>query len=155
MEDNDQAMQRAVKFLAVRAHSAAELKEKLLRRDLPSAAVHFALAECKRLGYLDDRQFAKEYLEEMRGRGWGDRKCRMGLQKKGVDRAVIDEIFADGDDPEAALQRAAAVFERKWQTLQREPDPRKRQEKVFRFMVSRGFPAETVMTLIRRASRPE
>jgi len=153
MEEYDKAMQRAVKLLTVRAHSTAELREKLFKKEFSAPAVYFSLNECKRLGYLNDRLFTEQYLSEMRGRGWGDRKCRMGLQKKGIDRATIDEVISANENPAEARERAAAVLSRKWQSLQRESDPRKRQEKAFRFMVSRGFPTDLVMQLLREFSR--
>lgn len=149
MEECDKAMQRAVKLLSVRAHSTAELRKKLFQKEFGGSAVYFALNECTRLGYLNDLSFARMYLDEMRGRGWGDRKCRLGLQKKGIDGAMIEEVFAASEDPEAAYERASTVFERKWQGLQRESDPRKRQEKAFRFMVSRGFPSDLITRLLR------
>lgn len=151
MEEHDQAMQRAVKLLTVRAHSSAELRNKLFQKEFSAPAVRFAIDECLRLGYLDDRSFARQYLDEMRGRGWGDRKCRMGLQKKGIEAAIIEEVFDATEDSEVAYARAATVFARKWQALQRETDPRRRQEKAFRFMISRGFPSDLVMRLIRES----
>jgi len=154
MEENDKAMQRAVKLLTVRAHSIAELKSKLFQKEFAGPAVYFVINECIRLGYLDDERFARQYLNEMRGRGWGDRKCRMGLQKRGVPRTVVDELFSgDEESVEDAYRRAITVFDRKWLSLQREPDPRKREAKAFRFMVSRGFSTDQVMQLLRERRR--
>lgn len=149
MEEHDKALQRAVKLLTVRAHSAAELRRKLFDKGFSASAVYFAIRECLRLKYLDDAVFARQYVDEMRGRGWGDRKCRMGLKNKGIEAGLIEELFAVEEDTEAAYERAAAVFARKWTALQRESDPRKREEKAFRFMLSRGFPTDLVMRLVR------
>ena len=52
-------MQRAVKLLAAKPRSVAELRERLLEKEwTDEAAVEHALAKLQEYGYLDDDRFA-------------------------------------------------------------------------------------------------
>jgi regulatory protein len=59
--DSARLWEYALKSLAGRAHSTAELREKLRRRAERSADVEDVLARLKDHGYLDDRRFAETF----------------------------------------------------------------------------------------------
>ncbi|MDD3117587.1 MAG: regulatory protein RecX [Victivallales bacterium] len=152
MAENRNAMNMAVKLLAVRAHSSAELRDKLLRKGFAEAEVELALSECLRLKFLDDRLFATMYLEELQCRGYGRRRCRMSMQRKGLPGELVTELL-DAVSSEDETARAEALLERKLTSLAREKDPRKKKEKAVRFMMSRGFSPGMVITLYERLTR--
>ena len=149
MEENREAMNKAIKLLAVRAHSTFELRHKLRQKGFSAAATNFAISECLRLKFLDDRQFAEMYLQELQSRGYGSRRCRLAMQRKGISGELLDEL-GDHLSPEAETERAQTLLERKLHTLDRETDPRKKKEKAVRFMLARGFSLSTIMTLYAR-----
>ena len=149
MDDERKVMDKAMRLLAVRAHSTAELREKLFSKGFSRNLVDFALSECVRLRFLDDRLFAESYLLELQGRGYGGRKCRVAMQRKGLAAELINELL-DGGCRDDEAERAGELLKRKLKSLSRETDPRKRKEKALRFMVSRGFPIGMVLELYDR-----
>ena len=55
----ERTLQRAVKLLAAKPRSVAELRERLLEKEWANeASVTYALAKLKEYGYLDDERFA-------------------------------------------------------------------------------------------------
>ncbi len=140
-EERIEAMGKAVKFLAARAHSTAELRRKLAIRDFSPSIIESVIEECVRKKYLDDRMFTEYCLDELKNcRGYGPRKCRAYLIKKGIAPEMIDEVMTDKQDSaEVELEQAMEVLKRRMPSLERESDLLKRKEKAIRFMAGRGF----------------
>jgi len=100
----------AVRMLATRAHSARELRGKLLRRGHPADEVATALERLREGGYLDDAAYAQG-LVARRATGRGLRAIASELAARGVDRQVAQEALA-GLDPDSQLEAASALVRR-------------------------------------------
>ncbi|OGV51537.1 MAG: hypothetical protein A2017_01840 [Lentisphaerae bacterium GWF2_44_16] len=149
MDENGKAMDKAMRLLSSRAHSRRELGRKLYQRGFSSGTISFVIAECERLGFLNDEDFASDYAEELRNKGYGAGKVRNSLAQKGIDRGIIDEEIA-GTEKDDEYSRAETALEKKLRTLKNEKDIRKRKEKAYRFLISRGFSGEIVSELLRK-----
>ena len=149
MDENAKAMDKAMRLLSSRAHSRRELGRKLYQRGFSSTAVSFAISECERLGLLNDEGFASDFAEELRGKGYGAGKIRNALALKGVERGIIEQA-ALKTDREEEYSRAEIALEKKLRTLKNETDARKRKEKAYRFLVSRGFSSDIASELLRK-----
>jgi regulatory protein len=87
----------AVRLLARRPYSVADLRRALRRKFSDEPAVNEAIAKLRQLGLLDDYQFALQYASFLvRHRALGPDRVRRQLQLKRVPEAAID----------AALNRA-------------------------------------------------
>jgi regulatory protein len=142
---------QALKLLQRRMHSRRELGMKLRQRGYPVAIIEVTLAEAERLSLVNDAAFAEAYQDELQRKGLGEMRVRAALHRRGVDRAAPDlpEDAAASDaarDDERTRARAAAV--RKQAALAREPDPRKRREKLTRFLLARGFTLGTIREVL-------
>ncbi|RMD75985.1 MAG: regulatory protein RecX [Lentisphaerae bacterium] len=148
-------------LLSRRAYTQVELKRKLSRR-FPPALVAEALNRYAQLDLLNDERFALEYTREKRLAGYGIKWIRNQLRRRGVDRALIDEVLSresddDMDTPLAQLSRQQEEEEararilqlarRQWQRHQKD-DPYQRWRKVFAFLARRGFPTSECKEII-------
>ena len=130
------AMTGALKLLSVRDHSTVELTRKLVRRGHAEAVLAEVVAECLRLGYLDDARVAQQTIDRLKRKGCGIQRIRRELALRGLSAdAHAREVLLPGE--ERAVASAAAL--KKWKALQSEPDPRKRLQRLQRFLYSRGF----------------
>jgi regulatory protein len=67
------------------------LNIKLRRKGFRSSLIEKAMDELKSLGYINDRTFAEEYIEEKKKRSsWGSKLIEAGLKKKGIQRDIIN-----------------------------------------------------------------
>lgn len=140
----------ALRFLAPRPRSRAEVRRRLLRprphRETPDpAAVDRVLERLAELGVLDDRDFA-EFWVENRER-FSPRSARaMGaeLRQRGVDRQTVEAAA----DPERDEERALAAARQKQRAFTG-LDYRTFREKVGAFLVRRGFSYEVARTTVR------
>lgn len=140
---------RALRYLAMREHSRAELGRKLLRHaeDSPEdpAAPRIArlLDELVAQGLLDDRR-AAEALVVAQSPRLGGLKLRQRLRARGVDAEVSEAALAGLADTE--LARARAVWQRRFGQPAADAAEYARQT---RFLAGRGFDAELIRRLLR------
>ena len=147
--------QRAVKLLATKPRSIAELREQLLARCSSKAVVETVITRLREYGYLDDERYALGYASaKVRQQPTGRRRLAQGLRMKKVDRTVADEaldqVFAE--TPEAELIDRAIE---KRLRLRGRPKNRAEAKKLFDHLLRQGFPFELVSEKVRAVSKTE
>ena len=140
------ALTKAMNFLAARPLSELELLAKLRRAGYPDPESDAAIEECRKRHYLDDATLAADCVEALRLRNMGSRQIKFKLTRRGLDAdAVADLLEQDPDAEKLAAERAA---ENKLRLLKNESDIRKKREKLFRFLVSRGFSPDVIFKVL-------
>ena len=130
---------RALRFLARREHSRAELTRKLAPHAESTALLESVLNELAIRRQLSDDRYAEERAHWL-SRKYGAAKIRQDLKAHGVAEAVVDRVSAEGD-----YERARAILVRKY----REPAAtREEKAKRARFLQSRGFSYEIIRKLL-------
>src|ERR1700748_2353261 len=75
----------SLKVLGQRAHSASELRMKLMRRAETSEAVTGTLAKLREYGYTDDKKFSESFASSrLANQGIGGFRVLRGLRSKRV-----------------------------------------------------------------------
>ncbi|MDX1421144.1 MAG: RecX family transcriptional regulator [Rubricoccaceae bacterium] len=139
-EQVHRARAAALDYLSYGAKTTAEVRRKLRGKGYDEAAVEDALAAMEGYGYLDDAAYARAFVRgRFAGRGYGPQRLRADLYKRGVDRALIDAALDELADAEDLGEAARRHGRRRWRTLAREEDLRKRKKKTMDFLVRRGF----------------
>jgi regulatory protein len=149
------AFQRAVKLLAAKPRSVAELRERLLERCSSKTIVETVIARLREYGYLDDEKFAVGYASsKVRQQPIGRRRLEQSLARKKVERSVADEaldqVFAETSE-EALIDRAIEKRTR----LRGRPKTRAEAKSLFDYLLRQGFPFEMVGDKVRAVSRTD
>ena len=130
---------RALRLLARREHSRAELGRKLAPRAQSPGGLESLLESLEQKKQLSNERFASERARVM-SRKFGAARIRQDLKSKGVDRETIDRISSEGE-----LERASGILKRKY----RQPAlTREERAKRMRFLQSRGFSSEIIFQLL-------
>ena len=130
---------RALRLLARREHSRAELGRKLLPRAESPEALNALLDSLESKKQLSDERFASERAHIL-SRKFGATRIRQDLKAKGIESEFIDRVSSEGE-----LERARAILERKY----REPAAtREERAKRMLFLQGRGFPFDIIRTLL-------
>jgi regulatory protein len=145
--------ERAVKLLAAKPRSVAELRERLTARSSNKAVVETVIARLREYGYLDDERFALGYAaSKVRQQPMGRRRLQQSLKLKKVDRTVADEaldqVFAETSENEL-IDRAVEKRLR----LRGQPKTRAEAKSLFDYLLRQGFPFELVSEKVRAVSR--
>ncbi|QTD45572.1 recombination regulator RecX [Ottowia testudinis] len=136
---------RALRYLAAREHSRAELQAKLARHvgedDAPDAVAR-VLEELQAKGFIDEARVAESLLHRRAGR-LGQARVLHELRAKGLP----DGILADAAQQLRAteLTRAREVWRKKFGCLPTDAAERSRQA---RFLAARGFGADVVRRVL-------
>ncbi|OUM93454.1 MAG: hypothetical protein BAA04_00085 [Firmicutes bacterium ZCTH02-B6] len=142
-DDVAAAKAAALRLLAARARSAQELERRLLRRGFAPAVVAEVVAWCHGLGYLDDEQFAEDWIRARVGRYNGRRRIEHELREKGIPRDVVRrklaELVSDEDELASCLELARRQYSRVGDL-----PPEVRRRRVSGFLLRRGFSPEAV-----------
>ncbi len=130
---------RALRLLARREHSRAELERKLAPRSESPEALEFLLLELETRKQLSDERFASERAHVL-SRKYGAARIRQDLKAKGVGRDIVDHLSSEGE-----LERARSILSRKY----REPAAtREERAKRMRFLQGRGFSFDIIRSLL-------
>jgi regulatory protein len=133
------AYQRALRRLARRDHSVAELRRALVERGHDAGEVEAALERLRVERYLDDAGFAERFARSrMAHQGLGRLRVRQALRQRGVDRGTtetgIEGALREVDEREI-LDRLARRYWRQHVRV----DPTRRLPRLWAFLVRRGF----------------
>ena len=152
---SDDTYLTALKMLARRELSEAQLRQRLLRRQHDPDAIEAALARLKSERNLDDERVAgaiarSETNLKKRGRFRVTRQIEAAGIASSIAKRVVDETFAaiDGD---ALLTQALA---RRLRGRTRIDDDREFQ-RLYRYLVAQGFEPDRVMALLRTYNREQ
>ncbi len=108
------ARERALYLLSYRDHSRKELVDKLLQSVDEDIALQTA-DKMEEFGYLNDERYARKLARDcMQRKKLGDRRTRFELQKKGVSRAVIDQVLMELEDEIDPREQLRELVERKY-----------------------------------------
>jgi regulatory protein len=130
---------RALRLLARREHSRAELARKLSAHAESPAALDVLLADLERRKQLSDERYASERAHWL-SRKYGAARIRLDLKSKGVSGELVERV-----SPEGELERARAILARKYRG---EATTREERARRMRFLQGRGFSHDTIRKLV-------
>ena len=142
-----QAWECVLRLLAVRAHCERDLTNKLRQRKFSSKTIDSVINECKRLEFIDDIKFAREYIRELLERGSGEKLIKSKLMQKGLPGNIIDNEIQEMMSKDDELAAARIAYRKKVPSLKKETDPRKKREKLYRYMLSKGFSYDIIQEI--------
>lgn len=157
IEEEDQfvrAKQKAFDYLAHKPRTEEEVRRKLRQKDVPRTVEDDVIARLYELSYLDDASYAHDYARNrFASKKYGPVRIRRELVKRGVDRslaeAAVDDLFAEVDARAAAREHA----QKRWPRLEDEEDPRRRKQKMYRYLRRRGFTSDTIYRILDELER--
>ena len=154
------ARDRALRLLAIRPRSAAELRSRLMRYRIPPGTLRAVIADLDGRGYLDDLAFAKTWIAaRLASRAYGVGRIRWELRQKGVPAAVIGravrEAFEVDPDLAAAEERSASALVRRRLPACRRLSPAQRTRRIAAMLERRGFAHATIIRALRAIGEVE
>lgn len=140
----------ALRLLTAAPRSRAQLREKLLAKDVPADVADRLLDRFEEVGLLDDAEYAAMLVRTRQSeRGLARRALAAELARKGVDtetaQAALEQV--DPSDEEAAARRLLA----KKVSSTRGVEPEKRRRRLVAMLGRKGYPASMTFRLVDEA----
>ena len=156
-EEHDEQLRKAVLYaagLCARGEQCEhDLRQKLLRRELSDADVELIIGYLRKHRYVDDSRYSAAYVRtKSRLNGWGPWKIRQGLATKGISKEIIAGAMQEADEADyiKSAYKAACSKARKLD-LTAIAD----RQKLYRFLMSKGFGTDIISAILKRLSMPE
>lgn len=140
---------RALRYLAAREHSRAELERKLRPHEETPGQLAQVLDDLQAKDFISEPRLVESVLHRGASR-LGALRIRQDLQAKGVSAAAVAEAVAGLQSSEMA--RAHDIWQKRFKTVAQEPRERARQ---MRFLAARGFGGEVVRRVVTGGARPD
>ncbi|MEJ7670035.1 MAG: regulatory protein RecX [Casimicrobiaceae bacterium] len=136
----------AIRLLARRDYSRAELTQRLERRGVARADIDSALDDLAAAGYLSDARYAEAVVAQKSGR-YGKRAIVHTLKKRGIgadEAAEAIKPLAEHDEAEDAL----ALWRQRFGVV---PANQREKARQVRFLLARGYGLATALRVLRMA----
>jgi regulatory protein len=140
---SNELRQQAIRLLARREHTRAELARKLAGLGT-SEEIAAVLADMEASQLQSDSRTAESYLRGNSAR-LGASRLRHNLKSRGVTPELIDAQLAQAELP-AEIERARAAWSRKFSAA---PANQKEWARQARFLQSRGFAGDIIRKLLK------
>lgn len=151
-KEKKDAIRKAMNVLLSNDKSEKELRDRLSKAGFSDEAIDSAIDYCKGFGYVDDRRIAENFILSQSSKK-SRREIEMKLFSKGIDRDLIDEVFASIEDDESAdlyatqLEAAKKIFKKKiGQGL--DPESFNDAMKIKAALYNKGFSEEIIRELM-------
>lgn len=119
----------ALRLLSLKGRLKKELEQKLLLKKFSKEAIHQAVAECERLGFLNEEQENENLARRLQKKGYGSLLIAAKMREKG---GVFNANLVE--DPMTVIQK---LLEKKYKNSSR--------EKVIASLCRRGFDYHTIL----------
>lgn len=136
---------RALRLLASREHSRAELERKLQAHETAPGELAQALDELQAKGFINEARVVQSVVHR-RAERLGTQRVRAELNAKGLPTELVAEAVDELRATEEA--RAREVWRRKFGQPAADPHERARQ---MRFLAARGFSADAIRRVVTGA----
>jgi len=136
---------RALRLLAQREHSRAELQRKLAAHEEAPGELARALDELQAKGFIDEQRVIDSVIHRRAAR-LGASRVRQELQAKGLPAEAVAEAVAGLRGSE--VDRAREVWQKRFG---RAPDDAAERAKQMRFLAARGFGGEAIRRVVAGA----
>ena len=140
---SNELRQEAIRLLARRDHTRAELARKLAGHGTPEE-VEAVLAEMEATQLQSDSRTAESWLRGNAAR-LGSSRLRHSLKSRGLAPELIEAQIEQADLPDE-MDRARAIWSRKFSAA---PSNAKEWARQARFLQSRGFAGDVVRRLLK------
>lgn len=135
---NPRAMQRGEYLLASKWYTAAELAQKFRENRYPECVITYVLDRFTEYGFIDDRRYAKRYVESV-GKKKSVKQLHLDLTRKGIDRAILDDVLSD---PAQEMTALTSLIEKRCKNSDLS-DPKEWNKQV-RYLIGKGFSYDMV-----------
>ena len=153
-DSTQKALNTALRILTRRDHSRYELVRKLKQRGFSGDAIEKAISSCERFDYINDERTAKVYIRQLKRKGYGKKRIKFELNKKGLKGSLIQGILEDSVSLTDEREGAEQILQKHMHRFEREREESKRRDKIYRFLHARGFAREVIAETIR-SSHPK
>lgn len=136
----------AFRLFRFRLRAEKELIFRLKNRKFSQSAIDKVVTDFKDQGLIDDSQFVRDWVAVRRQKGFGLRRIELELEQKGITKEFLEENIDLGVSEYSLALKVAQG--RKDVLLKKDLTLDKVKQRLFNFMIHRGFSSDTTKEVI-------
>ncbi len=136
-------------LLKFRLRSEAELKGRLEQKGFSTSIAQDTVNFLKDKKFIDDRLFAKGWVNSRLRRPLGLRRIKQELLVKGLDKQVIEDALAQAKKDYSESQIVNKLAQQRFAKLTK-VEPQKAKARVYGYLLRRGFSPDVVSQTIKQ-----
>lgn len=139
---------RAMNLLQKRSYTEKQLRDKLAEGFYPNPIIEEAVNYVKSFHYVDDYQYARDYIECYEGRK-ARKKVEAELLTKGISKDILQSAYEDWEASGGNQDEVAMIQEYLEKKQYSEESDLKEKKRIYGFLLRKGFAAEHVQEAMR------
>ena len=102
------------------------------------------------MDYLNDERTAQLFIGQLLRKGYGAKRIQLELNRKGLTGKRIADIFLEKVTDVVERENAERVLIKNFKRYDRENDRQRRNDKIYRFLYSRGFSNQVISEVMKK-----
>ena len=135
---------KTIELLSRKPQSRKELERKLLQWEAGEEEAAAICGRMEELGYLNDAAYAAAVVRHYSAKGYGERKLRDELYRRGIPRSLWEDALGQAESPDAAIEAFVAK-----KLAGKTPD-RTELKKISDALARRGYRWDDISAALRR-----
>jgi len=134
------AWKRCLDYIAYRQRTLHEVRTRLKELQVQDSIKDSIESRLLSLGYVNDQEFARQWAESrVRSKGFGPKRLKNELRKKGIPADLADEAVAEACSSEMVSEQLSQQMDQALRRYRNEKDDQKKRQKLVGFLARRGF----------------
>ncbi len=148
-EEVRKAKNYALTLLTYRSRSCWELRDRLKKKDYDEKVVEEVIGQLQEMKFLDDNRFARSWAESRSlNKPIGRRLLERELQRKGIDKDIIEEVSRATFDKYNEEQLALALAKKRLKSYSK-ADELTRRRRLYGYLGRRGFSPDVISQVLK------
>jgi len=137
----------AFRLFKFRPRAEKELIRRLRERKFIQPVINKIISEFKDQALIDDTRFVQDWTEVRRKKGFSWERIKFELKQKGIEEELLEDSVCSGDEDyffalEVAKKQKSLI-------MKKGVDVNKIKQRLFNFMIHRGFTPDTSREIIQ------
>jgi regulatory protein len=141
-------------LLKFRLRTERELASRMKQKKYPLEVISRTIDFLKDKKFIDDEIFARAWIDSRLKRSMGLRRVKNELKLKGVASALIDQSIAQVKELYSEDEIVVDIIRRKISSM-KDLDPLKAKQRIYAFLIRRGFSADVIVDNLNQILRDE
>ena len=144
-----QALEKAKHYCAAEEHCQFDVRRKLFAWRIEEEKAEWIIGELICEGYINEERFARAFARgKFNIKSWGKQKIVTELKKRNISDYCISQALLEVED-EHFIKRLHILAE-KWLDKHKQESSTAKKQKLFRYLVSKGYPMNEIWDFIHR-----
>jgi len=126
-----------------RDHSVREIEQYIYKKTQDESEKKELFAYLNKLGFVDDKRFAENWVRQRRNKGMSTFVVRGELYKKGINSEIIDEVVDNEDELDSLLILVEKIKDRA---------AYKDKQKLMKYLASKGYRYDDIKKALEELS---